>query len=464
MPAVLGNEGGFVLGDVRAHGAFKFCSIEGRRRDERGEQLRPTGLASVRPDQCSEQIKTLVDVDRPMDEGVASLPLMQRAHIDSAPRVPYNYYMLRPVGLASDPDDIQDPEPTAESDTGGSRDPIHPINTPQLRPTELMPQREDNGLRALSVFSGGGGLDLGFDRAGYQHAASYEILTNAAATLTNARPDWEVHGGQDGDIAAVDWRSWRGEVDIVHGGPPCQPFSIAGRQAGADDLRDMWSALVDCLLAVRPRAFVAENVPALASEKFKGYVRRRILGPLRPHYHVETLLLRAEAFGVPQARRRMVLVGFARAADAARFAPPAATHLRGDAGTVENAGLRHCMGVREALGLPDIRYDTLSPTIRSGLTGPHHTTSILNSAAAARTFARLQVWPNGVAATRERARAFVPENRHFRLSVPDVAVLQGFPEDWPLAGAIYMQLGQLGNAVPPPMAYAVAAAVAAALG
>lgn len=351
----------------------------------------------------------------------------------------------------------------AQALTGDGPAPVHEINTPTLRPEDLMPQRQDNGIRALSLFSGGGGLDLGFSRAGHRHVASYEILADAAATLVKARPDWNVFGGADGDVSAVDWRRWRDEVDVVHGGPPCQPFSNAGRQGGQDDNRDMWPALVTCLLTVRPRAFIAENVPALASAKFSEYVRTQIIEPLRARYRVRMLRLRAQDFGVPQARRRVVFVGFARAADARRFVEPSPTHVWGDQPTLDETGLQQCMGLRVALGLPDIGVDALSPTIRSSLTGPRHTTSILNSVAAARTFALLQVWANGVAPTRESARAFVPENGHFRLSVPDVAVLQGFPEDWPLVGATYMQLGQLGNAVPPPMAYAVASSVAAAL-
>ncbi len=351
----------------------------------------------------------------------------------------------------------------AQALMGGGPEPIHEINTPTLRPYDLMPQRQDNGLRALSLFSGGGGLDLGFARAGHQHVASYEILADAAATLVKARPDWNVFGGADGDVTTVDWRRWRDEVDVVHGGPPCQPFSNAGRQGGQDDSRDMWPALVTCLLTIWPRVFIAENVPALASAKFGEYVRTQIIEPLSPRYRIRMLRLRAQDFGVPQARRRVVFVGFARAADHRRFVDPTPTHVWGDQQAIDEIGLQHCLGLREALGLPDIGVDALSPTIRSSLTGPRHTTSILNSVAAARTFATLQVWPNGVAATRDRARAFVPDNGHFRLSVPDVAVLQGFPEDWPLMGATYMQLGQLGNAVPPPMAYAVASSVAAAL-
>jgi DNA (cytosine-5)-methyltransferase 1 len=339
--------------------------------------------------------------------------------------------------------------------------PIHPINVPNLRPTDLMPLVASNRLSALSLFSGGGGLDLGFERAGFGHAASYEILGPAAETLKMARPEWEVHGGDDGDVTQVDWRAWRGQVDVVHGGPPCQPFSIAGRQLGRDDERDMWPAFVNCVSAVRPSAFVAENVSALASKKFASYVAEHIIKPLAKDYHITMLSpLRAPDFGVPQIRRRVFFVGFKRKRDADRFAVPQANHVWEKVGPTD---LPTTMGAREALGLPSIGFDAPAPTIRSSLTGPRHTTSVLNSVAAQRVFNQLQIWPNGVAPSRELARGFVAANGHFRMSVADVALLQGFPEDWPFAGATYMQLGQIGNAVPPPLGYAVAMAVGKAV-
>lgn len=341
--------------------------------------------------------------------------------------------------------------------------PSHPINVPNLRPADLMPLLESNGLSALSLFSGGGGLDIGFERAGFEHAASYELLEPAAETLKMARPTWAVHGGHDGTLTPdFDWRSWRGKVDVVHGGPPCQPFSIAGRQLGRDDERDMWPAFVHCVSAVRPLAFVAENVSALASKKFAGYVAEHIIKPLSKDYHITMLgPLRAPDFGVPQIRRRVFFVGFRRARDANRFAPPQPTHVW-DKITLPSE-LPITMGAREALGLPSIGFDAPAPTIRSSLTGPRHTTSVLNSVAAQRVFSQLQIWPNGVAPTRELARGFVAANGHFRMSVADVALLQGFPEEWPFAGATYMQLGQIGNAVPPPLGYAVAKAVGKAV-
>ena len=340
--------------------------------------------------------------------------------------------------------------------------PIHAINVPKLDPYALMPQQPANGLRGLSLFSGGGGLDLGFDRAGFDHTASYEILEPAAQTLRAARPSWTIHGGDQGDVRGVKWGALRGEVDVIHGGPPCQPFSIAGRQLGSNDIRDMWPEFVRCVRSIRPVAFIAENVPALASAKFSSYVDTNILGALSDRYHIRMLKLRAEDYGVPQTRRRVVFVGFSRKRDFDRYQPPAPTHYWGAQASIDEE-LSPTLGLREALGLPDIGVDALSPTIRSTLSGPRHTTSILNSVAAQRVFEQLQIWPNGVAADREAAHRFVAKNGHFRLSVPDVAIMQGFPEDWPLAGATYMRLGQIGNAVPPPVAYAVALSVSRAL-
>jgi DNA (cytosine-5)-methyltransferase 1 len=349
---------------------------------------------------------------------------------------------------------------------GEGPEPIHPINVPRLDPAALMPQLRTNGIRGLSLFSGGGGMDLGFARAGYEHVASYEIIEDAALTLKKAHSEWEVFGGADGDVTNVAWRKkWRGKVDVIHGGPPCQPFSSAGRQRGELDPRDMFPEFVRAVLELSPAAFVAENVPALQSSKFADYVEQVILRPLGTRYRVQRFELRAESFGVPQVRRRVLIVGFKSAKSARAFAPPAPTHAWPESGTptLGSDDVERCMGVREALGLPDIGFDALSPTIRSAFTGPRHTTSVLSSTAARRTFERLQIWPNGVATTREHARAFVAENHHFRLSLPDVGLIQGFPESWPFVGANYMVLGQIGNAVAPPMAYAVARSVSAAL-
>jgi len=352
--------------------------------------------------------------------------------------------------------------------------PLHPINVPLLDPDQLMPARAPNGMHSLSLFSGGGGFDLGFELAGFSHVASFDILEICGETLISNRPKWEVNAGADrGDVRKVDWKRYAGRVDVIHGGPPCQPFSVAGKQLGHLDDRDMWPEFVRAVRQLRPRAFVAENVVGLLDPKFKLYVHQTILQPLH-EYKITSFKLSAAMFGVPQARQRVFFVGFASRRAFEHFTIPGATHyfdhLGGEQvsdGTSpmfeEIRDLRRCVGVREALGLEDIGFDALAPTLRSGFTGPRNSTSILNSVASQRAWELLQIWPNGVGASRAKASLFVAQNRHFRLSVQDCALMQGFPDRWHFRGSVYKVLGQIGNSVSPPMAYQVAYSVATAL-
>jgi DNA (cytosine-5)-methyltransferase 1 len=337
----------------------------------------------------------------------------------------------------------------------------HPINAPALDVLGLMPSLPSNGLRALSLFSGGGGMDIGFDRAGYAHVANYEIMEGAASVLRAAHPDWTVYGGDEGDVRNVRWAQYRGKVDVLHGGPPCQPFSTAGRQKGSTDVRDMIPQLVKAVKAVKPQAFICENVSGLAAKRFKEYVQKTIYDPLQKTYKIFQFELNAADFGVPQRRKRVFFVGFSSDQAANRFEIPGPTHIHEQ--EVLGSNLPRTMGVRQALGLPDIGFDGLAPTIRSGLTGPRHTTSILSSVSALKTWNRLGVWPNGVGADRQAASAYVVQNGDFRLSLPDCLVLQGFPSDWPVKKPVYFALGLIGNSVAPPMAYNLARAVSAAL-
>lgn len=340
---------------------------------------------------------------------------------------------------------------------------LHPINVPHLSATALMPQRDSTELATLSLFSGGGGLDLGFERAGFPHVASYEIVQDAADTIKRAFPELQVRGGEEGDVRGVDWRKFRGDVDVLHGGPPCQPFSHAGRQRGKLDPRDMWPEFVRAVLQIKPKVFVGENVSALGESKFADYVNETIISPLSKSYTIKLIRLRAQDFGVPQVRRRVFFIGFRNSRFANKYIEPQPRFFS-DGGSLFDGDLPPAMGVRQALGLPDIGFDDFSPTIRSTLNGPRNTTSILNSVSAKKRFERLEIWPNGVAATREGAQSFPAPNGHFRLSVSDVSLIQGFPDDWPFEGATYKILGQIGNAVPPPLAYNVASSISAALG
>jgi DNA (cytosine-5)-methyltransferase 1 len=332
--------------------------------------------------------------------------------------------------------------------------------TGRLDVNDLMPQRPDNGLRTLSLFSGGGGLDLGFERAGYKHAASVEILDVCGDTLRRNRPGWQVLSGVDaGDVTQIDFKLFRG-VEVVHGGPPCQPFSTAGKQAGASDPRNMWPEFVRCVLEVAPRAFIAENVPGLLGAKFAEFVTTQIVEPLHERYEIFKFVLSAHDFGVPQARKRVFFVGFRNKLDAKRFIAPMPTH--GDTQTLFGVTLPRNTA-RASLGLSDSTFDTVAPTLRSGFTGPRKTTGVINSKASEKIWQALEIWPNGVQPNRALASAYTAENGHFRMAVEDCALLQGFPADWHFSGAVYQVLGQIGNSVCPPVAYSVARSVANAL-
>lgn len=347
---------------------------------------------------------------------------------------------------------------------------LHSINKPKLDPNKLMPQLSLNELSCMSLFSGGGGLDLGFDKAGFTHIASYELIPICKDTLLKNRPDWVVFGGpDDGDVTKIDWNCYKGKIDVLHGGPPCQPFSIAGEQKGIDDERNMWGEFSRAVNTIKPLAFIAENVLGLLNPKFDSFVKTYILDQLKD-YTIVKFEMNASNFGVPQIRRRVFFVGFRSKKTASKFIIPDITHICSHLGEGKQHAMslfentkQKTMGVREALGLSSIGFDSLAPTIRSGFTGKRNTTSILNSSAGQKTWGDMEIWPNGIQSDRKKASMFPAKYEHFRLSVQDVGLLQGFPENWKFAGAVYQVLGQIGNSVAPPVAYQVAKNVALAL-
>jgi len=349
---------------------------------------------------------------------------------------------------------------------------VHSINTPQFEPNQLMPQLESNGLTTLSLFSGGGGLDLGFDKAGYLHQGSYELIPICGETLKNNRPNWPIYSGPEhGDVTQIHWQNYIGSIEVIHGGPPCQPFSIAGQQGGQNDERNMWSEFIRAVNTIKPKSFVAENVLGLLNPKFRHFIQKFVLDKLSD-YHIHIFELNAADFGVPQIRRRVFFVGFDSKTAFQCFQIPKPTHQWTNRKISEpiystddlfKETLPKTMGVREALGLPDMGYDALAPTLRSGFTGKRNTTSVLNSTAGQKVWGDIGIWPSGVQANRQKACAFPAKYDHFRLSVQDCALLQGFPADWHFSGAVYQVLGQIGNSVAPPVAYQVAKAVALAL-
>ncbi|WP_323768357.1 DNA (cytosine-5-)-methyltransferase [Antarctobacter sp.] len=317
--------------------------------------------------------------------------------------------------------------------------------SPRYAPEADMKQLKRLSVKTLSLFSGGGGLDLGFDRAGFTHYASYEILKFAGETLRSNRPKWKVFSGENGDVTRQDWKSLLGTVDMVHGGPPCQPFSIAGRRMGKNDARDMFPEFVRCVDEIRPKAFMAENVPGFLSAKFSAY-RKGLFTELAKYYEITTFVVSSDEFGVPQARKRAICIGVRR--DLGK---------KFDHVTIRKASDKR--GVQSALGLSLTSKDGPAPTLRSTLTGPRQTTSIANSTASVVRWKEYGIWPHGISPNATVARSFPTKDGTYRMCVEECQIIQGFPLSWEFYGAVYQRLGMIGNSVCPPVAYALAKAL-----
>src|SRR6476660_1902230 len=153
-------------------------------------------------------------------------------------------------------------------------------------------------LTCLEICAGAGGQALGLEQAGFQHTAAVEIDPDACATLRQNRPGWKI---VEQDVHPFDGRPYRG-VSLLAGGVPCPPFSIAGKQLGADDERDLFPQALRLVKEANPSAVMLENVKGLASARFSTY-RQSILDALETlGYEADWQLFYSSEFGIPQLR------------------------------------------------------------------------------------------------------------------------------------------------------------------
>src|SRR5579859_7858192 len=119
--------------------------------------------------------------------------------------------------------------------------------------------------KAIDLFSGAGGLSLGLHMAGWNVVTALEIDPNAVATYKRNFPDTSVIKS---DVTTIDFKQFQG-IDLVAGGPPCQPFSVAGKQKAAADSRDMVPHFIRAVKEIQPKAFLMENVKGLVTPKHR---------------------------------------------------------------------------------------------------------------------------------------------------------------------------------------------------
>lgn len=215
-------------------------------------------------------------------------------------------------------------------------------------------------MRAIELFAGAGGLGIGVSRAGFTPSAIVEWDRYCRDTIRENQSlgiepisHWPTH--IDGDVRHVDFKPFEGDVSLVSGGPPCQPFSLGGKHRAHDDHRDMFSEAVRVVREVQPKAFLFENVKGLTRSSFRNYFEYIILqmqypelirrvdegwkahlrhlerhhtgsrGPRGLEYNVVWNVLNSANHGIPQKRERVFFVGF-RADLGVKWSFPAETH------------------------------------------------------------------------------------------------------------------------------------------
>lgn len=373
-------------------------------------------------------------------------------------------------------------------------------------------------MRSIELFAGGGGLLLGSAVAGFSHDAAVEWEHNSCDTLrTNRDADYPLVRGMEvieGDIRQVDWSRFPDGLDLLAGGPPCQPFSLGGLARAALDPRDMFPAMTHALSELRPRAFIAENVKGLVRSSFAdyySYILLRLQHPLlqaregetwqehfmrlsREHtngvhdelrYEVVPTVVDAADYGVPQHRHRVLIVGF-RSDIHAQWSFPKPTHSGAALAAAQSSGEyweRHSVPrkdqknltsksgnsqllpwrtVRDALdGLPDPE----SPCAKRWLNHqpqkgarvyPGHTGSSLDEPSKA-----IKAGVHGVPGGENMIR--YPDGRVRYYTIREAARIQTFPDRYVFSGAWGESMRQIGNAVPVRLAQIVASSVAEAL-
>lgn len=309
-------------------------------------------------------------------------------------------------------------------------------------------------LTSVELCAGAGGQALGLEQAGFSHEALVELEPHCCNTLRFNRPGWRVYEGDIRNFAETYAKDFVG-IDLLAGGLPCPPFSIAGKQLGERDERNLFPVALDLVETMKPRAVMIENVRGFLGAVFEDYrqhLKRRFqeLG-----YHVDWHLLNASDFGVSQLRPRVIIVALQKDL-ADHFTWPTGTGQTPPSVGESIYDLIAENGWKGAAAWKE-RADDIAPTIVGG--SLKHGGPDLGPTRAKRAWASLGVDGKGVADECPHGN-FVGMPR---LTVPMVARLQGFPDDWTFTGRKTAAYRQVGNAFPPPVARAVAAQIRSCL-
>ncbi|NKR50303.1 DNA (cytosine-5-)-methyltransferase [Rhodococcus hoagii] len=326
---------------------------------------------------------------------------------------------------------------------------------------------QDRRPKVVEICAGAGGQSLGLECAGFEHELAVELDLNAAATLKHNLPhgDRVVRVGDVADRTLWDPAEYEG-IDLLAGGVPCPPFSIAGKQLGAGDERDLFAWAVELCGNVKPRALLLENVRGLSANRFAAY-RQHVLDRLHDHGYIgEWKLLHASDYGVPQLRPRFVLVAL-QPEYAEYFEWPEPSPTKAPTVGEVLADLMAAGGWEpEQVEKWVTTANDIAPTIVGG--SKKHGGADLGPTRAKRAWASLGVDAKGVAdAAPGQGWRPIGDAPGPKLTTAMVARIQGWHGEefshWEFLGRKTTVYRQIGNAFPPPVAKAIGDSIMNAL-
>lgn len=294
---------------------------------------------------------------------------------------------------------------------------------------------------SIEICAGAGGQALGLEGAGFKHVALVEYEKDYCDSLRRNRPEWNV---MCLDVHSFDGRPYQNKIDLLAGGVPCPPFSVAGKQLGKEDERDLFPQMLRLVDEINPRAVMIENVRGFLGKQFDAY-RNSIIKRLNDlGYNLHIRLLNTSDYGVPQLRPRAIIVGIRTDIFDVFTFPIPQPQLNNNVGDaifdlmVEN-GWKHAEEWRQ-------KASKIAPTLVGG--SKKHGGPDLGPTRARAAWAEMGIDGRGIAnEAPDEDFEGMP-----RLTPRMMARLQGFPDDWQFSDRKTTTCRMIGNAFPPPVA------------